>query len=140
MESSVRFFRTRAQASRYHRMMSGPAVLRCLREGVFGDLRAAGMAPRTLSARLTPSPGLGEQTAIYNVVYSVRARNGTRVRFPVDVISFQVGRATGAVSFSYVPCRDFKFALARLVVFRLIRSAQSAGALPSSSLTAACTS
>jgi hypothetical protein len=140
MESSVRLFRTRAEATSYHRAISGRAVLRCLREGVIGDLRTVGLAPRMLWSRMTSSPGLGEHTAIYSVMYTVRARNGARVRFPVDVLSFQVGRSTGAVSFSYVPCADVKVALARLVVYRLARSARSAQALaPRSAFAVSCT-
>jgi hypothetical protein len=112
----------------YFEATSNRTILRCIRDGVKGALRKAGLQPRVLYARFQKEPPIGSQTAIYVINYIITLSDGTRYEYPVDVVTFQVGRAVGAVSFSFVPSDDdsrpcsCELDEARLVASRLYRT------------------
>lgn len=123
IESKVKIFTNAGQADEYFRLTSGQTVLDCMREGVGSALRNAGLSPKLLSAKLLTTPPFGEQTAIYIFDYSIQGTDGNRYEYPVDVVTFRMGRAIAAVSFSFVGAKRDEVGLARLVANRLSLSA-----------------
>ena len=123
--SKVKIFTNAGQANEYFRVTSGQTMLDCMREGVGGALRNAGLSPKLLSAKLLTAPPFGEQTAIYTFGYSIQGSDGNRYEYPVDIVTFRMGRAIAAVSFSFVAAKRDEVGLARLVANRLSLSAHS---------------
>ena len=128
IESHVTLFANAEQAALFFEATSNRAILRCIREGVKGALRKAGLQPRVVYARLEKEPPVGARTAIYVIAYVITLSDGRLFEYPVDVITFQVGRAVGAVSFNLVPSDDglrpcaCELEEARLVASRLYRT------------------
>jgi hypothetical protein len=128
MESRVKLFANGGQAAMYFEATSNRTVLRCIRDGIKGWLRENGWKPRVLYARLQTEPPIGAQTAMYLIDYVLTMSDGTRQEYPVDVRTFQVGHAVGAVSFNFIaspdgsrPC-ECELAEARLVSSRLYQT------------------
>lgn len=127
-ESRVRLFENGGQAALYFEATNNRTILRCIRDGVKGWLGRKGWKPRLLYARLETQPPIGSQTAIYLVDYVITLSDGTRQEYPVELITFQVGRAVGALQFNFIfspdgsrPCQC-ELDEARLVSSRLYRT------------------
>lgn len=92
------------------------------------SMRKLGWEPLVRYARLQREPPLGARTAIYLIDYVTRLSDGSRQDYPVEMLTFQIGRAVGGVSFSFVPSDDglrpcsCELNEARLVVSRLGRA------------------
>jgi hypothetical protein len=128
IESRVRLFANAGQAALYFEATSNRTILRCIRDGVKEALRKAGLQPRVMYARFQKEPPIGSQTAHYVIGYELTLQDGTRQSYPVDMLTFQVGRAVGALSFNFVPSEDgsrpcpCELEHARLVASRLYRT------------------
>ena len=73
-------------------------------------------------------PSIGSQTAIYLVGYSIALSDGSRWEWPVEMLTFRVGRAIGALQYIGVvspdgsrPCQC-ELDEARVVASRLSRT------------------
>jgi hypothetical protein len=127
-ESRVRLFANAGQAAAYFEATSNRTVLRCIRNGIKGWLKKNGLQPSVLYARLETEPAIGARTAIYLVSYAITISDGTRVEYPTEYLTFQIGRAVGGVSYTRVfspdgsrPCQC-ELDEARLVASRLYRT------------------
>jgi len=124
IDSKVKIFSNAGQADEYFRLTSGQAVLDCMRDGVEGMLRDLGLSPKRLSAKLLTAPAFGEQTMIYTFSFSIAGADGHRYEYPVDVVTFRMGRAIAACSFSFIASKSDEVGLARVVAGRLSLSAR----------------
>jgi hypothetical protein len=111
-ESEAKLFADAGHAGLYFKATNNRTVLRCIRDGVKGWLRRSGFKPRVAYARLENAPPIGTQTAIYLVGYEITLSDGRKAGYPVELLTFQVGRAIGTVSYNLVfspdgsrPCR-----------------------------------
>ncbi|MEO8290462.1 MAG: hypothetical protein ABI649_05640 [Gaiellaceae bacterium] len=127
-ESRVKLFANAGQAAAYFEATSNRTVLLCIRNGIKGWLKRKGLQPSVLYARLETEPAIGARTAIYLVSYAITISDGTRVEYPTEYLSFQVGRAVGGVSYTMVfspdgsrPC-ECELDEARLMASRLYRT------------------
>jgi hypothetical protein len=98
----VDVFRDPNDARLYFRGTNNRTVLRCVRDGIKGWLRSKGLKPRVAYARLEYQPAIGEQTMIYLVGYEITLSDGTRAGYPVELLTFQTGRAVGSLSYALV--------------------------------------
>lgn len=128
IESRVKLFANSGQAALFFEATSNRAGLRCIRDGVKGGLSKAGLRPRVLYARVQTEPPIGSRTANYVLGYLITLSDGSQMLYPVDVLTFQIGRAVGTVSFDLVPSDDgsrpcsCEIDEARVIVSRLARA------------------
>jgi hypothetical protein len=120
----VKVFANSGQASEYFRLTSGQATLDCMREGVQEWLSAEGTSPELIDAKVLSGPTFGEQTAIYTFGFWLQGRNNTKYEYPVEVITFRMGRAIAALSFNFIAAKQDEIGLSRLVAARLMQSAR----------------
>jgi hypothetical protein len=106
IESRVKLFANGGQAALFFEATSNQTILRCIRDGIKRTLRKAGLRPRVAYARFEEQPPVGARTAIYVVGYVLTLADGRTLDYPVDILTFQIGRAVGALSFSLVPSDD----------------------------------
>jgi hypothetical protein len=124
IESRVKVFANSGQASEYFRLTSGRPTLDCMREGVQEWLRAKRTSPELIDAKVLSRPTFGEQTAIYTFGFWLQGRNNTKYEYPVEVITFRMGRAIAALSFNFIAAKQDEVGLSRLVAARLMQSAR----------------
>jgi hypothetical protein len=124
-ESRVTVFANAGQAALNFEATNNRTILRCIRDGIKRSLRREGLRPRVLYARLQTEPSVGSQTAIYLVGYRITLSDGSRWEWPVEMLTFRVGRAIGALQYIGVvspdgsrPCQC-ELDEARLVASRL---------------------
>ena len=128
MESGVKVFRNPAQAGAYFDATFNRTVLGCIRDGIKSALRKRGLEPELIYARFLTEPALGARTAIYVVAYAVTLSDGSKFEYPVELLTFQVGRAVAALDFSLIPSDEAsrpcscELDEARLVASRLDRA------------------
>ncbi len=128
IDSEVEVFANAGQAAAYFDTVYNRTALGCIRDGIKGAFRKAGLKPRVTYARLERRPALGSRTAIFLVGYILTFPNGTQKPHPVEFLTFQTGRAVGALSYSFVspddPSRPCQCELnqARLLASRLYRA------------------
>jgi hypothetical protein len=128
IETRVKLFANAGQAALFFEATSNRTVLRCIRDGVKSALRKAGLKPRVVYADFLKEPPVGSQTAHYVVGYMLTLQDGTKQPYPVDLVTFQLGRAVGALSFNFVPSEDgsrpcpCELDHARVVASRLYRT------------------
>jgi hypothetical protein len=105
MVSRVKLFANAGQAALYFEAISNRTILRCIRDGIKRALRRANLRPQVMYARFQEEPPIGARTAHYVIGYVITTDKGS-YEYPVDVLTFQMGRAIGALSFSFVPSDD----------------------------------
>lgn len=116
LEFSVKIYANAGQASDVFELSTGFRDLRCIRDGVAKDLRAAGVSPRVVRADLLHEPAVGADTVIYVLEYTYEHPETNKPwRFPVEVFVFRTGRGVGAGFFSYVGQMEDELRLARIV-------------------------
>jgi hypothetical protein len=106
MDSRVKLFENPAQAGAYFDATFNRTVLGCIRDGIKNALRKRGLEPEVIYARFLTNPPLGARTAIYVVAYAITLSDGSKFEYPVEVLTFQVGRGVAALSFNLVPSDD----------------------------------
>jgi hypothetical protein len=126
IESRVKVYANSGQASEVFRQTSGQPLLDCMREGVQEWLSDAGFSPDLIDEKVLTQPPIGEQTVIYTFGFWLQDQDRPNYRFeyPVETISFRMGRAIAALSFSYVAAKNDEVGLARVVAARLMQSAR----------------
>jgi hypothetical protein len=102
MESRVRVFPSVDQAAAYFDTVNNRAKLRCIRDSTKKWLAENGWRPRPLYARVETDPPIGTQTAMYLVEYAITLSTGRKLKYPVDVLTFQTNRAVGTLQFDFV--------------------------------------
>jgi hypothetical protein len=117
--STAEVYATRSQAVGDFRTGAKPGLVRCLRVLLDRGFRQGGVDAEVVSARMAPSPRIGERSATYRVVARVRA-GGTSAPAFFDVHFFQRGRSIAGLLFTGVGVRvPDQLALARTVAARL---------------------
>jgi len=106
IETRVKVFANGGQAALYFDATWNRTVLRCVREGVKGDFRRAGLRPRVIYARLLNEPPVGSKTVHFVIGYMLTLKDGTKQAYPLDMIAFQSGRAVGLLAFDFIPSFD----------------------------------
>jgi len=127
-ESRVRLFANEGQAAQYFQALNNRAKLHCIQASLKRWLRGNGWKPRLLYARLERDPPIGTQTAMYLLNYAITLSDGTKLEYPLDVLTFQVHRAVGTLQYDFVfspdgykPC-PCELGEANLVASRLYRT------------------
>jgi hypothetical protein len=106
IETRLKVFANGSQAALYFDATWNRTVLRCVRDGVKGDLRRAGLRPRVIYARLLNEPPVGSKTVHFVIAYMLTLKDGTKQAYPLDMIAFQSGRAVGLMAFDFIPSFD----------------------------------
>lgn len=106
IETRLKVFANGGQAALYFDSTWNRTVLRCVREGVKGDFRRAGLRPRVIYARLLREPPVGSKTVHFVIGYMLTLKDGTKQAYPLDMIAFQSGRAVGLLAFDFIPSFD----------------------------------
>jgi hypothetical protein len=103
IEYSVKIYRNTAQARRVFRLSTGPRDLRCIRDGVAGDLREAGFTLPVIEARQLHEPAVGTETIIYALYYELELPGvEERQPYPIEVFAFRTGRVVTAAFFTFI--------------------------------------
>jgi hypothetical protein len=91
--SAVEVYETRPQAVGDFRTGAKPALAKCLRHLFETDFaRGAGGTARTRSSRMVTAPRVGERSALYRLVGTLRLQRRT-LRVYMDLLAFQRGRS-----------------------------------------------
>jgi hypothetical protein len=117
--SGVEVYPSSAQASGDWAEGARPAFLSCFASKLARQFAKSGVAVSVASKRASRSPRLGVRSMSWHIVFRLSIQ-GQSVPYYVDLYGFQVGRATGSVSFqSLGKPIPRQVALARLVASRL---------------------
>jgi hypothetical protein len=106
IDSRVTVFANASQAALFFQATSNRTVLRCIRDGVKRSLRKGGLKPRVLYARLLKEPAIGSQTTIYVIGYELTLSSGRKMEYPLDLLTFQVGRSVAGLGFNLISSED----------------------------------
>jgi hypothetical protein len=117
--SGVEVYATRAQAAGDFRTGARPQLAACLRSSLQREFKRRSLAAAVLSARMTAAPRVGQHSAAYRAVVSIRA-NGTTARVFMDFLVLHRGRTLASLLFSgaFKPVPG-QLGLARRVVARM---------------------
>jgi hypothetical protein len=117
--STAEVYATRSQAVGDFRTGAKPGLARCLKALLDKGFRQVRADARIVSARMVFGPRIGERSATYRLVASVRA-SGSSAPAYFDVHFFQRGRSIGGLLFTGVGTRvPDQLPLARTVAARL---------------------
>lgn len=107
IEYSIKIYANSAQARRVFRVSTGPRDLRCIRDGVAGDLREAGFTVPVIQARQLREPRVGTDTIIYALYYELELPDvEERQPYPIEVFVFRTGRVVGAAFFTFIADKE----------------------------------
>jgi hypothetical protein len=107
IDYSVKIYANAAQARRAFKITTGPRDLRCIRDGVAGDLREAGFTLPVIEARQLHEPAVGTETIIYALYYELELSGvDERQPYPIEVFAFRTGRVVTAAFFTFIADKD----------------------------------
>lgn len=118
VESRVQVFASKSDATGDFRKATTDAVLRCVSRWLQRRLEHDIQGAQVVAARVLSRPSVGERALLYRIVLDIPA-GSNKIRFFLDVLSFQRGRSVVTLTFGSpkVPI-DGRVALGRLLARR----------------------